>query len=185
MRDTANGMSIGELADQAGMSASRLRYYERRGLIEPPARHAGKRHYQPSVLRRLTIIDAAQRVGFSLNEIKDLLGSRDGPAHERLRRLAHHKLPEIDQLIGRATTVQALLRYCRDCHCRSIDECKLLAEPANLLDHRALLRRPENGHTARSTRPAKRQAGTQVHEADMSPTRVTNNNTDSDTKASR
>ena len=140
MTHTAPELSIGELASQAGMSPSRLRYYERRGLIDPPARHAGKRRYQPNVLRRLTIIDAAQRVGFSLDEIKDLLGSRHGPAHERLRRLALRKLPEIDELIHRATTVQTLLRFCGDCHCRSIDQCKLLEERTALLDYRA--RRP-------------------------------------------
>jgi DNA-binding transcriptional MerR regulator len=46
------------------------------------------------VLRRLGIIDAAQRVGFTLEEIRDLLASRDQPAHERLRQLAVLKLPE-------------------------------------------------------------------------------------------
>jgi MerR family redox-sensitive transcriptional activator SoxR len=138
MSDTHRSLAIGELADRAGMSASRLRYYERRGLIDPPPRHAGKRRYHPTVLRRLAIIEAAQRVGFSLEEIKDLLGSRNGPAHERLRRLALRKLPDIDELIARATTVQALLRFCGDCHCKSIDECKLLEERTTLLDHRAL-----------------------------------------------
>jgi DNA-binding transcriptional MerR regulator len=98
------------------------------------------------VLRRLAIIDAAQRVGFSLDEIKDLVGSRHGPAHERLRRLALHKLPDIDDLIDRATTVQHLLRFCSDCRCHSIDECKLLEERTALLDHRAL--RTSRGKTS-------------------------------------
>jgi hypothetical protein len=77
-------------------------------------------------------------LGFSLSEIKDLLGSRNGPAHERLPRLALHKIPEIDELIDRATTVKALLSFCGDCQCHSIDECRLLEEPTTLLDHRAL-----------------------------------------------
>jgi DNA-binding transcriptional MerR regulator len=140
MATTDHRLAIGALARQAGMTTSRLRYYEHRGLIDAPDRHAGKRRYQPTVLRRLAIIDAAQRVGFSLDEIKDLLGSRGGPAHERLRELALHKLPEIDRLIHRATAVQALLRYCGDCRCRSIDECKLLEERTVLLDHRTLRR---------------------------------------------
>jgi MerR family redox-sensitive transcriptional activator SoxR len=120
------------------MAASRIRYYETRGLIEPPERSSGRRRYASRVLRRLAIIEAAQRVGFSLEEIHDLLGSRDGPAHERLRRLALHKLPEIDALILRATTVQQLLQFCGDCRCKSIDECRLLEERTKLLDHRAL-----------------------------------------------
>ena len=138
MRDTSSGLPIGEIAHRAGMSTSRVRYYERRGLIEPPDRAGGQRRYQSRVLRRLAIIDAAQCVGFSLTEIHALLGSRHGPAHERLRRLALRKLPEIDELIDRATTVQQLLKFCGDCHCKSIDECKLLEERTALLDHRAL-----------------------------------------------
>ena len=128
------GLSIGEVARRAGMAVSRIRYYERRGLIPPPERQSGKRRYGAGVLRRLAIIDAAQRVGFSLDEIGDLLGSRDGPAHERLRRLALRKLPEIEALIDRATTVQQLLRFCGDCTCRSIDECRLLDERPATLD---------------------------------------------------
>lgn len=143
MPDRTRRLSIGEVAERAGMSASRLRYYETRGLIDAPERSSGKRRYPASVLRRLAIIDAAQRVGFSLDEIRDLLGSRDGPAHERLRRLALHKLPEIDQLIVRATTVQQLLQFCGDCRCKSIDECRLLDERTKLLDHRALQPVPE------------------------------------------
>ncbi|MGH2913585.1 MAG: MerR family transcriptional regulator [Solirubrobacteraceae bacterium] len=138
MSDAHSRLSIGDIATRAGMSTSRVRFYERQGLLEPPERTGGKRRYQPTVLRRLAIIDAAQRVGFSLLEIKDLLGSRDGPAHERLRRLAIRKLPDIDELIQRATAVQALLRFCGDCNCKSIDECKLLEEHATLLDYRAL-----------------------------------------------
>jgi MerR family redox-sensitive transcriptional activator SoxR len=138
MRDAATRLSIGQAADRSGMTASRIRYYETRGLLDAPERSSGKRRYPPRVLRRLAIIEAAQRVGFSLDEIHDLLGSRKGPAHERLRRLALRKLPEIDALILRATTVQQLLQFCGECTCGSIDECRLLEERTQLLDHRAL-----------------------------------------------
>ncbi len=151
MADTGDQLAIGEVALQVGMATSRLRYYERRGLIEAPGRHAGRRRYHPRVLRRLAIIDAAQRVGFSLDEVKDLLGSRDGPAHERLRRLALRKLPEIDELIDRASTVGALLRYCSDCQCASIDDCKLLDQRTTRLDHRALLARSRSRAVRRHT----------------------------------
>jgi MerR family transcriptional regulator, redox-sensitive transcriptional activator SoxR len=119
-------LSIGEVAERSGMTASRIRYYETRGLIRPPERSSGKRRYRPPVLRRLAIIDAAQRVGLSLGEISDLLGSRGGPAHERLRILALRKLPEIEALLLRASTVRQLLQYCGDCECCSIDESRLL-----------------------------------------------------------
>jgi MerR family redox-sensitive transcriptional activator SoxR len=63
MGDAVGGLSIGEVARRAEMAASRIRYYERRGLVPPPERRAGKRRYDARVLRRLAIIDAAQRVG--------------------------------------------------------------------------------------------------------------------------
>jgi MerR family transcriptional regulator, redox-sensitive transcriptional activator SoxR len=121
-------LTIGEVAARAGMSQSRIRYYEARGLIPEPERAAGKRRYDETVFRRLAIIDAAQRVGFSLEEIRDLLGSRNQPAQERLRQLALLKLPELDDLIARATSVRRALKVCAKCKCESIDECRMFDE---------------------------------------------------------
>jgi DNA-binding transcriptional MerR regulator len=121
-------LAIGEVAARAGMSASRIRYYEARGLLAEPERAAGKRRYGPEVLRRLAIIEASQRVGFALHEIRDLLGSRDQPAHERLRQLAVMKLPELDELIDRAVSLRRLLEICSKCKCESIDVCRMFDE---------------------------------------------------------
>jgi redox-sensitive transcriptional activator SoxR len=118
-------LAIGEVAERVGMSTSRIRYYERRGLIPEPERTAGQRRYGEDVLRRLSIIEAAQRVGFSLDEIRDLLGARDQPAHERLRQLAVQKLPELDDLIARAISVRRALKICSRCDCESIDACRM------------------------------------------------------------
>ena len=121
-------LPIGEVAERVGMSPSRIRYYEARGLLAEPDRVAGRRRYSEDVLRRLSIIDAAQRVGFTLDEIQDLLGSRDQPAHERLRELALMKLPELDELIARARSVRRLLRICSTCDCESIEACRMFDE---------------------------------------------------------
>lgn len=121
-------MTIGEVAERAAMSTSRIRYYEARGLLPDPERAAGKRRYGEDVFRRLAIIDAAQRVGFTLNEIRDLLGSRDELAHERLRQLALLKLPELDDLIARASSVRRALKICSRCSCESIDVCRMFDE---------------------------------------------------------
>jgi redox-sensitive transcriptional activator SoxR len=134
-------MPIGEVAERAGMSASRIRFYEASGLLPEPERAAGKRRYDEDVIRRLAIIDAAQRVGFTLEEIRDLLGSRDEPAHERLRQLALLKLPELDDLIARATSVRRALKICIRCNCESIDMCRMF-------DERVL---PLRGHAAASS----------------------------------
>ena len=125
MSEVARQLAIGEVAERAGMSTSRIRYYEARGLLPRPERAAGKRRYTEEVFRRLAIIDAAQRVGFTLEEIRDLLGSRDQLAHERLRQLALLKLPELDDLIARATSVRRVLKICSKCSCESIDVCHM------------------------------------------------------------
>jgi MerR family transcriptional regulator, redox-sensitive transcriptional activator SoxR len=141
-------LAIGEVAARAGMSASRIRYYEARGLLAEPERAAGRRRYRPEVLRRLAIIEASQRVGFALDEIRDLLGSRDQPAHERLRQLAVMKLPELDELIDRAVSLRRLLEICSRCKCESIDVCRMFDErvlPLGALTGPARQRREPRG----------------------------------------
>jgi MerR family redox-sensitive transcriptional activator SoxR len=128
LSEVVRQLAIGEVAERAGMSTSRIRYYEARGLLPEPDRTAGKRRYGEEVFRRLAIIDAAQRVGFTLEEIRDLLGSREEPAHERLRQLAVLKLPELDDLIARATSVRHVLKICSKCNCESIDVCRIFDE---------------------------------------------------------
>jgi DNA-binding transcriptional MerR regulator len=128
LSEVGRQLAIGEVAARAGMSASRIRYYEARGVLPEPDRTAGKRRYTEDVFRRLAIIDAAQRVGFTLEQIRDLLGSRDQPAHERLRQLAVLKLPELDDLIARATSVRRVLKICSKCDCESIDVCRMFDE---------------------------------------------------------
>ena len=66
--------------------------------------------------------------GFALDEIRDLVGSRDQPAHERLRQLAVMKLPELDELIDRAVSLRRLLEICSKCNCESIDVCRMFDE---------------------------------------------------------
>ncbi len=151
MSEVVRQLAIGEVAARAGMSTSRIRYYEARGLIAEPERAAGKRRYTEEVLRRLAIIDAAQRVGFTLEEIRHLLGSRDEVAHERLRQLALLKLPQLDDLIARATSVRRVLKMCSRCDCESIDVCRMF-------DDRVLAL---TGHAAATTtRRARRGATT-------------------------
>jgi len=118
-------LPIGEVARQAGMRASRIRFYERRGILPAPERVSGVRRYSPDVVRRLAIIDLAQRVGFTLDEIAQLFGPDERPPHDRIRRLAIDKLPQIEDLIERAETIRTLLVTCAACECDSFDECTL------------------------------------------------------------
>ncbi len=112
------------------MRTSRIRYYEAHGVLPAPERVSGMRRYTPDVLRRLAIIDFAQRVGFTLAEIRQLLGPDTRPAHDRIRTLAIDKLPQIDDLIKRAMTIRKLLVTCAICECDSLDECSLFDDRA-------------------------------------------------------
>jgi DNA-binding transcriptional MerR regulator len=71
-------LTIGEVARRAGMATSSIRYYERVGLLPKPDRLGGQRRYDPDVLGRLGFIGVAQRAGFKLREIEQLIDSADG-----------------------------------------------------------------------------------------------------------
>ncbi|KAG8150132.1 MerR family transcriptional regulator [Burkholderia catarinensis] len=90
-------MKIGELARASGIAASRIRFYEASGLLEPARRQAnGYREYGPEALTRLAIIDRAQQAGFALDEIRAVLPPDLGawPREELLVSL-RHKVDEI------------------------------------------------------------------------------------------
>ena len=103
-----HGLRIGEVAARSGISVEALRFYERRGLLGRPARtDSGYRVYEPAVLERLAFIKRAQAIGFSLDEITEILGIRaDGqsPCHH-VRTLARRKLDALD------AQLRALRRY--------------------------------------------------------------------------
>ena len=72
-------MRIGELAEKAGISTKAIRYYEQVGILTPPARTpSGYRAYDPSALGRLEFVRAAQAVGLTLGEIRQIIAFRDG-----------------------------------------------------------------------------------------------------------
>jgi MerR family redox-sensitive transcriptional activator SoxR len=123
-------MRIGEVAEQAGVRTSLIRYYERIGLLPAAERVSGQRRYDASVFRRLAVIDVAQRAGLSLEEIAELVRAGDEPMSEQLRELAQRKLPEIDALIDRAQRVRAWLETATGCGCPTIDDCALFDDAA-------------------------------------------------------
>jgi len=93
-------MKIGELAKQSGIAASRIRFYEASGLLQPAQRQGnGYREYEPETVVRLQIILRAQGAGFSLDEIRALLPTdlKDCP-HDELLLAMQRKVGEIEQL---------------------------------------------------------------------------------------
>lgn len=93
-------MRIGELAERSGLTASRIRFYEASGLIRAVERTAnGYRDYAPEVVQLLSIIDSAQRAGFSLDEIRHLLPVSQGAwKHDELLDALRRKVADIDAM---------------------------------------------------------------------------------------
>jgi MerR family redox-sensitive transcriptional activator SoxR len=122
-------LSIGEVARQAGIAASALRYYETEGLVPPPERLSGRRVYEPAVLDRLAVIALLQRAGFTVAEMRTFLTDfpADTPPSERWQALARQKLPEVEALIARATAMKEILERGLDCTCPTMEECALIS----------------------------------------------------------
>lgn len=95
---TLSALTSGEVASQAGVNPQTLRYYERRGLLPTPPRTAGGyRQYAPDHVTRIRFIKRAQELGFSLDEIDELLGMRADTHAEsaEVKRLAEAKVVEV------------------------------------------------------------------------------------------
>jgi len=127
--ETTTIMSIGEVATEAGVRASSIRYYEAVGVLPTPERQSGQRRYGPEAVERLKVIAVAQQAGFSLSEIRELLeSSEEGDVSGRLKALAARKLPEVDELIARAQAMKTWLETAAGCNCSTLDVCALFDE---------------------------------------------------------
>jgi MerR family redox-sensitive transcriptional activator SoxR len=129
-------LTIGQLAQRFGLRTSAIRYYEANGVLPQPARESGQRRYGPDAVRRMEVLDAAKRAGFSLDEARVLLQTPEAgtPAFESLRALAARKLPEVDALIARAQSMRSWLLTATDCNCTSLDVCALFDRPGDHAD---------------------------------------------------
>ena len=127
-------LTIGQVAERAGLNTSHIRFYERTGVLPQPERVSGQRRYREEVLHRLSIVDVAQRAGLSLEEIAPLTGpeNRSADASGHIRRIADEKLPAIDALIARAQAVRHWLEVAQACDCESVDVCGLFVDPTLL-----------------------------------------------------
>jgi DNA-binding transcriptional MerR regulator len=103
-------MNIGHLAEQTGVSADTLRYYEREGLIEPPARAAnGYRSYREADAQRVRFVRSAQALGFTLAEIRGFLPQLDAGRMDR-RAIEARLQAKIAEIEGHIRQMQARKR---------------------------------------------------------------------------
>ena len=120
--------SIGALAHQTGVKPSALRYYESIGILSAPQRVGGQRRYEAKAFDIVRFIQAAQRVGFTLDEIKAVLD--ESPDEQscctaHLQQLARDKIREVDALIERATAMKKALEAGLSCQCSTLADCLL------------------------------------------------------------
>ena len=118
-------LSIGVVAKRAGLAASAIRYYEAEGLIPPAHRRSGRRVYGEEILERLALIDLAKRAGFSVAEVKRLLGgfTRRTPPGERWRSMAVRKIEQLDARIEEAQRMKRVLGVVTRCECPTFEDC--------------------------------------------------------------
>ncbi|MGI5246770.1 MerR family transcriptional regulator [Dactylosporangium sp. CA-139066] len=119
------GLRSGEVAERAGVNIQTLRYYERRGLLPAPDRSlGGHRLYPPDTVALLQVIKAAQRLGFTLDEVAELLdtGRRRHPTPD-LRQRAIDKIAEIDARIADLAAIRTALTEVVDAECDSLTNC--------------------------------------------------------------
>ena len=125
---TETGLRSGQVADAAGVNLQTLRYYERRGLLDEPSRSpGGHRLYPPEAVTVLRVIKAAQRLGFTLEEISDLLEAgrhRHGPDPDAgLQTRARQKLADVEAKIADLTVIAGTLRTALDYGCDDLIDC--------------------------------------------------------------
>jgi DNA-binding transcriptional MerR regulator len=116
-------LRAGQVAELTGVNVQTLRYYERRGLVPPPDRsHGGHRLYGPDIVERIKLIRVARRLGFTLDEVADLMAGKP-QKHSRLSERAEAKLDEIDQHIADMQLVRRALRVVVEGKCESLTRC--------------------------------------------------------------
>ncbi|PKM19595.1 MAG: MerR family transcriptional regulator [Gammaproteobacteria bacterium HGW-Gammaproteobacteria-15] len=114
-------MDIAEVVKRSGVPASTLRFYEEKGLINSVGRHGLRRVFNASVLERLALIALGQAVGFSLDEIARMIGSKGNPDIDR--ELLVSKADELDRTIQKLIAMRDGLRHAAVCSAPSHMEC--------------------------------------------------------------
>lgn len=112
-------LPIGELAAATGVTVSALRHYDDIGIITPTERIGGKRRFDSDAIGRVNFVRRAQRFGFSLVEIRDVLDDRSGQSHK----LAQAKIEQLQARQLELAAMIELLTEVVECGCQVVAEC--------------------------------------------------------------
>src|SRR4051794_34561053 len=121
-------LTIGRLAERAGVATSAIRFYESRGLLSSVRTAGNQRRYEQSTLRRIAFIRTAQRVGLTLEEIGEALATLPDsrtPTKSDWHRLSRAWRPRLDEQIERIQRLRDRLDGCIGCGCLSLKTCAL------------------------------------------------------------
>jgi MerR family transcriptional regulator, redox-sensitive transcriptional activator SoxR len=121
-------LTIGEMAERTGVAPSALRFYESEGLIFSTRSSGGQRRYLRSTLRRVAFIRVAQRVGLTLEEIRDAMAklpSSRTPTKSDWARVSASWRPRLDDQIAVLERLRDELTSCIGCGCLSLRSCRL------------------------------------------------------------
>ncbi|HET8961222.1 redox-sensitive transcriptional activator SoxR [Nocardioides sp.] len=121
-------LTVGQLAERAGVASSAIRFYESRGLIRSRRTSGNQRRYEQAELRRVAFIRTAQRVGLSLDEIGEALATLPEnrvPTKADWTRLSRAWRPRLDEQIERIERLRDQLDSCIGCGCLSLRNCAL------------------------------------------------------------
>lgn len=126
--DRRDLLPIGEVAARSGVAPSALRFYESLGLITSTRTAGDRRRYERSVLRRIAVIQAAQRIGLTLEEIGAAFASLPAyaaPTRREWTRMARPWLDVVERRIAELEKVRDDLDGCIGCGCLSLQRCRL------------------------------------------------------------
>ena len=120
MENNLENMTIGTFAKAAGVNVETIRFYQRKGLLPEPNKSYGSiRRYGEADVARIQFVKSAQRIGFSLNEIAELLSLEDGTHCEEAGSLAEHKLKDVREMLANLTRMETVLsELVSACHAR-------------------------------------------------------------------
>ncbi|GEA13262.1 redox-sensitive transcriptional activator SoxR [Alteromonas sp. KUL49] len=121
-------LSVGRVAERCGVKVSTLHFYEQKGLIKSLRNQGNQRRYKPDVLRRVSIIKAAQKMGITLDEIKEALSALPNnrtPNKNDWERMAMSWQAALTLRIDKLTRLKDSMTGCIGCGCLSMDVCPI------------------------------------------------------------
>ena len=134
MLEQAN-LAVGVVAKRCGVKVSTLHYYEEKGLIRSWRNNGNQRRYKRDVLRRISVIKAAQKMGVSLEEVKTVfanLPDKRTPTKDDWAKLSKTWQQQLNQRIAYMEKLRDSLTGCIGCGCLSMKNCPMYNENDHL-----------------------------------------------------